>query len=53
MSIIECFRLMGYPDNFKLEKSNSCNYEHIGNSVSPIIIEKILQEFYNQSLFNF
>ena len=37
----ECARLMGYPDSFKIEVSNTQAYRQFGNSVVVPVVEKI------------
>lgn len=38
---IECLRIMGFPDGYKIKKNNSQTYKQIGNSVVVPIIEMI------------
>jgi DNA (cytosine-5)-methyltransferase 1 len=40
----ECFKIMGFPENYKYHKKNTVNYRQIGNAVSPIIIRSIHDE---------
>lgn len=42
----ECARVMGFPDNYKLHKTESVAYIHIGNTVAV----KVIQEIYKQIL---
>jgi DNA (cytosine-5)-methyltransferase 1 len=41
LTINECFRLMGFPDNFKRVSKNGHLYKQIGNSVCVPMIEKL------------
>lgn len=40
----ECARLMGFPENFKIEVSNTQAYKQFGNSVVVPVIESIAKE---------
>ena len=44
----ECFKIMGFPENYKYHKKNTVNYRQIGNAVSPIIIRSIHDELCRQ-----
>lgn len=44
LNINECYKLMGFPDDFKLHTKKGATYRQIGNSVSPIIINKIKEQ---------
>lgn len=46
----ECYNIMGF-NNFILHEKKSIAYNQIGNSVSPIIINKIKDELLNQNFF--
>lgn len=48
LTIRECFRFMGFPDNFKLIGSNSNLYQRIGNSICVNMVEAIAKEILNQ-----
>ena len=48
LNINECFKIMGFPESYKLHNSNNVNFRQIGNSVSPIIIKIIKNELINQ-----
>ena len=51
LTLLECYRLMGFPDNFKKIGTTSKQYNRVGNSiVVPMVIE-IAKEVNNQ-LFN-
>ena len=40
----ECARLMGFPDDFKLNKSEVQSYKQLGNAVVPPVVEAIARE---------
>ena len=40
----ECARLMGFPDGFKLNKSEVQAYKQLGNAVVPPVVEAIAKE---------
>lgn len=40
----ECARLMGYPDSYKIEVSDTQAYRQFGNSVVVPVVERIAQE---------
>lgn len=40
---LECFRLQGFPDEFKKPVSNSQLYKQAGNSISVPVIQAILK----------
>ena len=40
----ECARLMGFPDDFKLNKSENQSYKQLGNAVVPSVVEAIARE---------
>lgn len=40
----ECARLMGYPDNFKIEVSDTQAYRQFGNSVAVPLVTAVAQE---------
>ena len=48
LTINECFKLMGFPSDFKKISSNGKLYNQIGNSVSVPMIEVISQEIISQ-----
>jgi len=48
LTIKECFKIMGFPDNYKLHKKNNANFCQIGNAVSPVLIENIYNELCSQ-----
>ena len=44
LSVKECLRLQGFPDNFKIKPNNSQSYKQIGNSVTVPLVELIAEE---------
>ena len=50
LTIRECYRLMGFPDNFKINNRLSSAYNQIGNSVCVPMIKAIAKEIFNQEL---
>ena len=48
LCINECFKIMGFPDNYKFHDKNNVNYHQIGNAVSPVLIENIYKELCSQ-----
>ena len=44
----ECFKLMGFPDNYTFHKKTNVNYSQVGNAVSPVVIRNIHNELCNQ-----
>lgn len=50
LTITECYRIMGFPENFKRHKNLSEQYKQIGNSVCVPMIYEIAKELKNQGL---
>jgi DNA (cytosine-5)-methyltransferase 1 len=55
LTLRECYRIMGFPDNFKTHSSIGECYKQIGNSVSIPVIHELAnqikeQVFYNQAI---
>ena len=48
LSVKECFKIMGFPDNYIFHNKNNINYCQIGNAVSPVIINYIYNELSSQ-----
>jgi len=48
LTINECFKLMGFPENFKKISSSGKLYNQIGNSVSIPMIETVFREIKRQ-----
>jgi len=51
LSIKECYRLMAYPDTFKISDVKGVAYKQIGNSVCVKVIEEIFKEIVRQRAF--
>ena len=49
LSVKECFKIMGFPDNYIFHNKNNINYCQIGNAVSPVIINYIYNELCSQN----
>ena len=52
LSVIECFKIMGFPDSYKLHKKTNVNYNQIGNAVSPVIVQNIHNELCRQDFIS-
>lgn len=50
LTIQECYRIMGFPENFEFIKSKSELYKQIGNSVAIPMIKEVAKEIKNQLL---
>ncbi len=50
LTINECYRLMGFPDDFIKDKSMSEEYRQIGNSVCIPMIKEIIEQIKKQLL---
>ena len=50
LTINECYRFFGFPDNFIKHKSLSTDYKQLGNSVAIPIINEIIKEIIKQNL---
>ncbi len=50
LTINECYRLMGYPEDFKRHKTQSENYKQVGNSVAIPVIEELAKSILKQNL---
>ena len=50
LTLNECFRIMGYPNDFKRIGLNSEQYKQIGNSVAINVVREIAKEVVNQNL---
>lgn len=48
LTVRECFKVMGFPENYVLHKKTNVNYSQIGNAVSPVVIRNIHTELCNQ-----
>lgn len=52
LTIRECYRIMGFPEEFKLIDNTSALYRQIGNSVCVPMIREIAREIKRQLLIN-
>lgn len=52
MTIRECYRIMGFPEDFILDPNLSESYKQIGNSVCVPMVEAIAQEIIKQNLIS-
>jgi DNA (cytosine-5)-methyltransferase 1 len=52
LSLKECYKLMTYPDTFKIAGVKGIAYKQIGNSVCVKVIESIIREMKTQVLIN-
>lgn len=52
MTLKECYRVMGFPDEFKIYPSVGESYKQIGNSVCVPVVEAIAKEILNQNLLS-
>lgn len=52
LTINECYRIMGFADNFKKHSSLTEQYKQIGNSVAIPVIEAIAQSIIQQKMLN-
>lgn len=52
LSIEECYRIMGFPDNFKIHPVKGTQYKQIGNSVGVKVIEEISYQIIKQGLLD-
>ena len=52
LTINECYRIMGFPEDFIKHDRRGEQYKQIGNSVGVNIIEEISYQIINQSLLN-
>ena len=44
LTVKECLKLMGFPDNFKIEENKLQSYKQVGNSVPLSVIKLIAEE---------
>lgn len=52
MTIRECYRIMGFPEDFKLDPNLGEGYKQIGNSVCVPMVEAIAHEIIKQNLLS-
>jgi len=48
LTINECYKLMGFPENFKRVSSNGALYNQVGNSVAIPVVQNLAREIFNQ-----
>jgi len=51
LTLLECYRLMGFPDNFKMVGTSSKLYNRVGNSIVVPMVEEIAKQV-KQQLFD-
>jgi DNA (cytosine-5)-methyltransferase 1 len=49
---MECLRLMGYDDNFKIVVPDKQMYRQSGNSIVVNVMERIMEEIIKTGVFN-
>jgi len=52
LTIDECYRIMGFPDNFKKHERVGERYKQIGNSVAISVIDAVSKQIIKQGLLN-
>lgn len=52
LTINECYRIMGFPENFQKHSSKSESYKQIGNSVCIPMVERIAENILKYHLLN-
>ncbi|MCU0544295.1 MAG: DNA cytosine methyltransferase [Oscillatoriaceae cyanobacterium Prado104] len=52
LTLKECYRLMGFPEDFKSHPITGESYKQIGNSVCVPVVEAIAKEILNQNLLS-
>lgn len=52
LTIKECYRIMGFPENFKISENKSEAYKQIGNSVCIPMVTELATQILNQQLLN-
>ncbi len=50
LTLKECCRLMGFPEDFKKNSSNSEGYKQIGNSIAIPMLESVIEQIKKQLL---
>ena len=50
MTLDECYRIQGFPEDFQKHPKKNKAFSHVGNSVCPIIIKEIKEELIRQGL---
>jgi DNA (cytosine-5)-methyltransferase 1 len=52
LTIKECYRIMGFPENFKISESKSEAYKQVGNSVCIPMVTELVTQILNQKLLS-
>jgi DNA (cytosine-5)-methyltransferase 1 len=52
LTVKECYKIMGFNDDFKMSNKISAKYNQIGNSVAVNITQEISHQILNQGLLN-
>lgn len=52
LTIQECYRIMGFPENFKRSHSLSASYKQIGNSVATAVVRQLIEAILQQDLLS-
>ena len=52
LTIKECYRIMGFPENFKMSESKSEAYKQVGNSVCVPMVTELATQILNQQLLS-
>ncbi|HEY9300965.1 MAG TPA: DNA cytosine methyltransferase, partial [Phormidium sp.] len=52
LTIAECYRIMGFPETFKIHPSLGESYKQIGNSVCVPMGEAVAKAILNQNLLS-
>lgn len=50
VTITECYRMMGYSDDFKKHKTKGTQYRHVGNSVCVSVVSAVVSEMIKQNV---
>jgi DNA (cytosine-5)-methyltransferase 1 len=50
LTIRECYRIMGFPENFKIAESKSEAYKQVGNSICIPMVTELATQILNQQL---
>ena len=52
LSINECYKIMGFPENFKKSINTGNQYKQIGNSVAVNVVNAVIKEILSQNLLD-
>ncbi|HFI0634665.1 TPA: DNA cytosine methyltransferase [Streptococcus suis] len=47
-TVVECLRIMGFPEDYKLKENYSQSYKQLGNSVAMPVVRLIFKNFLNE-----